>query len=184
MRNPSPKSGKKKATLSPPTVGIVSLGCPKNLVDSEVMAGYLSEAGFGFTDDPEKADVLIVNTCSFIAPAVEEAKQSLREMARLKTAGTCRILICAGCLPQREGRALTEEFPEVDLFMGIDEIPHIGEWVCRLLETERPASAETRLPTYLYDDTSPRLVSTPPWTAYVKIAEGCLHACSFCTIPS
>jgi len=167
-----------------PTVAIVSLGCPKNLVDSEVMAGYLSRAGFTFTNDPKAAGVIIVNTCSFIGPAVEEAKAALGEMVRLKKRGKCQALICTGCLPQKEGKSLEAEFPEVDAFMGIDEIPEIAQVAGRLLAGKAKTPTRVHLPTYLYDDTSPRLLSTPPWTAYLKIAEGCHHRCSFCTIPA
>jgi len=173
-------------SLPSPRAAIISLGCPKNLVDSEVLAGYLAEAGFALTGRPEEAQAIIVNTCSFIAPAVEEAKQTLREMARFKTQGNCQTLICAGCLPQREKASLPAEFPEVDAFLGVDEIPHIAEIVGAAL-CGRPTSGlakEIRPPTYLYDHTTPRLLSTPPWTAYVKIAEGCHHRCSFCTIPA
>ena len=205
-KSPSPQSS------SPPKVGIISLGCPKNLVDSEVMAGYLAEAGFGFVARPEEAEVIVVNTCSFIGPAVEEAKQSLREMVELKRHGNCRILLCAGCLPQREGQALAGEFPEVDAFLRVDDLPHVAKIAGRLLglwsrEEGLPAKAlasagpesgalgqnieqaqikmpDAGMPSYLYDDTTPRLQATPPWTAYVKIAEGCLHRCSFCTIPA
>lgn len=153
------------------------------------MAGYLAQAGFAFVARPEEAEVIVVNTCSFIAPAIEEAKQSLREMIELKRHGNCRVLLCSGCLPQREGRALAGEFPEVDAFLGVDDLPHVGKIASRLLG--RGSSKEDQevgnvigKPTYLYDDTSPRLIATPPWTAYVKIAEGCLHRCSFCTIPA
>ena len=169
-----------------PRVGLISLGCPKNLVDSEVMAGYLVEKGFDFTGDPEEAEVIIVNTCSFIGPAIEEAKQSLREMIQLKEEGNCLALICAGCLPQREGEALVAEFPEVDAFLGVDQIPQVAEIAAQLLGVQEGIELPRTIgkATYLYDDTAPRLLTTPPWTAYVKVAEGCLHRCSFCTIPA
>jgi ribosomal protein S12 methylthiotransferase len=177
------KNDKISDNNTPPTVALVSLGCPKNLVDSEVMAGYLKQAGLTFTDSPENAGVIVVNTCAFIAPAIEEAKQLLGEMTELKVLGNCRVLICAGCLPQREGAALATEFPKVDAFLGIDDVPHIAEIVGALLEGEQSRPPIAPSPAYLYDDTAPRLTATPPWSAYVKIAEGCCHACAFCTIP-
>jgi ribosomal protein S12 methylthiotransferase len=187
---------------SAPAVGIISLGCPKNLVDSEIIAGYLQQAGFSFTAQPEEAQVIIVNTCSFIAPAVAEAKQTLRETAKLKAKGVCRAVICAGCLTEREGASLAEEFPEIDAFVGVDDIPNIVEIVGNLMNRHKdPAdllvgagfreprrqsltTSKPRLSTYLYDHLTPRALLTPPWTAYVKIADGCSHRCSFCTIPS
>jgi len=164
-------------------VALVSLGCAKNLVDSEVMAGYLKQAGMTFTDAPEDAAVIVVNTCAFIAPAIEEAKQVLAAMVELKEQGSCRVLICAGCLPQREGEGLAKEFPQVDAFVGLDDIPRIAEIVAQLIGGEQSCGQIAPSPSYLYDDAAPRLTATPPWTAYLKIAEGCHQACSFCTIP-
>ena len=160
-------------------IGLVSLGCPKNLVDSEVMLGLLSAAGHEITNDPAQAEAIIVNTCSFIGPAREEATQAIEEMARYRRAGSCRRLIVAGCWPQQAGIArLGEQFPEVDAFMGPDAVP----WIVEILTGERPP-APGAAPRYLYDHTTPRLRATAPWTAYVKIADGCNHACSFCVIP-
>jgi len=190
MKPPEPRKKQRIAAVSSessaPAVGIISLGCPKNLVDSEIIAGYLQQAGFSFTAQPEEAQVIIVNTCSFIAPAVAEAKQTLRETAKLKSKGVCRAVICAGCLTEREGASLAEEFPEIDAFMGVDDIPNIVEIVGRLVSAEgqSPPPSKPRLSTYLYDHLTPRALLTPPWTAYVKIADGCSHRCSFCTIPS
>lgn len=162
---------------------MISLGCPKNLVDSEILIGNLDRAGFTFTGEPEDADVIIVNTCSFIAPAVEEATQVLNDMAVLKREGRCRALICAGCLTHREGARLPADMPEVDAFLRVDDIPRVHEVVTSLL-AGNPAILSTQPTSYLYDHTAPRVLATPPWTAYVKIADGCHHHCSFCTIPA
>ena len=164
-------------------VYLESLGCPKNLVDSEVIAGYLKESGYTFTTCKEKADIIIVNTCAFIKDATQEAIDTILELTELKKEGTCRRLVVAGCLPQRYGKQLIQELKEVDLFVGVGEFPRIGE----LLEEESvkhsPALLHIRAPTFLLDHTTPRILATPPYTAYVKIAEGCVHRCSFCTIP-
>ena len=164
-------------------VYLESLGCPKNLVDSEVIAGYLKESGYTFTTCKEKADIIIVNTCAFIKDATQEAIDTILELTELKKEGTCRRLVVAGCLPQRYGKQLIQELKEVDLFVGVGEFPRIGE----LLEEESvkhsPALLHIRAPTFLLDHTTPRILATPPYTAYVKVAEGCAHRCSFCTIP-
>jgi ribosomal protein S12 methylthiotransferase len=175
---------KQNTTSAVPTVALISLGCPKNLVDSEVLIGYLNQAGFAFTGAPEEADAIIVNTCAFIAPAVEEAKETLREMAKFKKTGRCRALICAGCLTQRSGASLAPELPEVDAFIGIDDIPQVHDIVASLLHLMEEKVVLTAGASYLYDHTAPRFLATPPWTAYVKIAEGCHHRCAFCTIPA
>ena len=169
-----------------PRVGLVSLGCPKNLVDSEVMAGLLRQAGFQLTGSAQESDIVIVNTCAFIHPAIAEAKVTIREMAALKDRGSCRLLIVTGCLPQREGKALLRQFPQVDALLGAGEFPRIVPLIESFLQApcDRPPLAVSPRPTYLYDHTTPRLLSTPPWTAYLKLAEGCNHRCSFCTVPS
>lgn len=160
-----------------------SLGCPKNLVDSEVIAGYLKESGYTFTTCKEKAAIIIVNTCAFIEDATQEAINTILELAELKKEGTCRRLVVAGCLPQRYGEQLIHELKEVDLFVGVGEFQRIAE----LLEKERVEHSlpplHIRTPTFLLDHTTPRILATPHYTAYVKIAEGCFHHCSFCTIP-
>jgi len=164
-------------------VGVVSLGCPKNLVDTEVMLGLLQQAGFAVVADPEQADVMLVNTCCFIAPAREEAAAALSEAIAWKQAGRARAVICAGCWPQYALADLTVQYPQVDAFMGPDDVPRVVSVVQQAMAGPVEPRAITCPPRYLYDHTTPRLRATPPWTAYLKIAEGCSHRCSFCTIP-
>ncbi len=176
-----------------PRIGIISLGCAKNLVDTEVMLGHLDKAGCAFVEDAADADVIIVNTCSFIGPAREESVQTILEAAELKKAGSAKRLIVAGCMVQRYARELKESLPEVDAFIGLDELHRVVEVVASeplkppsdsLLGKEGgPGNLEEIRSTYLYDHRSPRRRATAPWTAYVKIAEGCDHTCSFCPIP-
>ena len=163
-------------------VNLISLGCPKNLVDSEVMLGHLTEAGHAIEDDPARAEAIIVNTCSFIEPAREEAIEVLLEAAEHKRSGSCRALICAGCLPQRYPDELAAELPEVDAFVGLGEFHRIAEVLSGALAGEKPLPITDR--TYLYSHETPRQRVTAPWLAYVKIAEGCRHNCAFCAIPS
>ncbi len=161
-----------------------SLGCPKNLVDSEVIAGCLRKSGYTFTTSKEEAAIIIVNTCAFIKDATQEAIDTILKLATLKKEGTCRKLVVAGCLPQRYGKQLIKKLKDVDLFVGVGEFPKIGE----LLKEERVEHSlpalYIRTPTFLLDHNTPRILSTPNHTAYVKIAEGCSHRCSFCTIPT
>jgi len=179
-------------------VGAISLGCPKNLVDTEVMLGLLDQAGFAVVADPQQAqeraepgraglrpvaDVILVNTCCFIAPAREEAAEALRQAVRWKQRGSAKTVICAGCWPQAALAELQECFPEVDAFMGPDQVPQVVSVVQQALAGLRPQPLVCSSPTYLYDDTTPRLRATPLWTAYLKIAEGCSHRCAFCVIP-
>ena len=159
-------------------VGFVSLGCPKNLVDSEVMMGLLARHGYALTPRAEEADVLVVNTCSFIAPAQQESVATILEMAEHKKRGTAKKLIVAGCLVERFRQEILQQVPEVDAMVGTGEVERIVEAVAGSLH-ELPAE----LPTYLYHDATPRIVTTPRHTAYIKIAEGCDHPCSFCIIP-
>jgi ribosomal protein S12 methylthiotransferase len=160
-----------------PKVGFVSLGCPKNLVDSEVMMGTLARAGYEITPRADEADVLVVNTCSFIAPAQQESVQSILEMAEYKKFGRAQKLIVAGCMVERYRDEIREQIPEVDAVIGTGEVDKILE-ACE--GGLRPDSA---LPTYLYHDLTPRLLATPRHTAYIKINEGCDHPCTFCVIP-
>ena len=161
-----------------------SLGCSKNLVDSEVIAGCLRKSGYTFTTSKEEAAIIIVNTCAFIKDATQEAIDTILKLATLKKEGTCRKLVVAGCLPQRYGKQLIKKLKDVDLFVGVGEFPKIGE----LLKEERVEHSlpalHIRTPTFLLDHNTPRILSTPNHTAYVKIAEGCSHRCSFCTIPT
>ncbi len=177
----------------PITVGTISLGCPKNLVDTEVMLGLLRQAGFSLVGEPEQADILLVNTCCFIGEARQEATEAIEEAIVWRRSPRARALLVAGCWPQSDPYHLRQHFPEIDALLGPDDVPRIVEIVNRALggETGRLESAPADFrpapptaPTYLYDETTPRLRTTPPWTAYLKIAEGCGHHCRFCVIPS
>jgi len=159
-------------------VSFVSLGCPKNLVDSEVMLGILARHHYEITADDRDAEVIIINTCGFIEDAKRESIDKIIELASLKETGNCKLLVVAGCLPQRYQEELTKELPEVDLWIGTGEHHKIVEH----LEKEEKGSYLTQSE-YIYDDLTPRLVSTPKHTAYIKIAEGCSHTCTFCAIP-
>ncbi|MBZ5570745.1 MAG: 30S ribosomal protein S12 methylthiotransferase RimO [Acidobacteriia bacterium] len=198
-----------RTASQPPKVGFVSLGCPKNLVDSEVMMGMLAQAGAELTARAEDADVIVVNTCSFIESAQQESVDAILEMARHKTGGRARKLVVAGCLVERFRDEIRKDIPEVDAVVGTGELENIlaaagvgappaPHSPFRIL-TSRPEgnarAAQGRfsreswdgaiadLPNYLYDEATPRVLATPRYTAYIKIAEGCDHPCSFCIIP-
>lgn len=158
-------------------VGFVSLGCPKNLVDSEVMMGQLAAKGHELTAHPDQADVLVVNTCSFIDPAKKESVDTILEMAEYKRVGRAKKLIVAGCLVERYRGDIRKEMPEVDAIIGTNELDSI----VALCEGEQPGTGEAA--PYLYHDLTPRVLSTPKHFAYLKIAEGCDHPCTFCVIP-
>jgi len=160
-------------------VHFVSLGCPKNRVDTEVMLGETTGAGHQLVASPEDAEVIVVNTCGFIGEAKQESIDAILEMAQHKAQGTCRRLVVTGCLSQRYSSELATEMPEVDHFLGTDEVRSITDAIAG--KSERVAVLET--PRYLYDDRSPRLPSMARHTAYVKIAEGCDRPCAFCIIP-
>jgi ribosomal protein S12 methylthiotransferase len=164
-----------------PKVGFVSLGCPKNLVDSEVMMGILARAGYELTPRAGEADVLVVNTCSFIEPAQKESVDSILEMAEYKKFGRAQKLIVAGCMVERYRDDIREQIPEVDAVIGTGEIERILEACEGQLRADDPHAAD--LPTYLYHDATPRILATPSHTAYIKINEGCDHPCTFCVIP-
>lgn len=163
-------------------VGMVSLGCPKNLVDAEVMLGLLRDAGYKIVNREESADVLIVNTCGFIGPAKEESIEAILELARFKERGRCKALIVTGCLAQRYPSELEKELPEVDAFVGTGEFCHVVGVVKRALEGQRVTLVGE--PGFIYDHKTPRCLATPSYTAYLKIAEGCDNRCSYCVIPS
>jgi len=197
-----------KPTSSRTKVGFVSLGCPKNLVDSEVMMGMLTQAGAELTSQAEDADVIVVNTCSFIENAQQESVNAILEMARHKADGPAKKLVVAGCLVERFRNEIQKNIPEVDAVVGTGELENIlqaagitaaaADSPFKIL-TSRPEgdarAAQGRfsreswdgaiadLPNYLYDETTPRVLTTPGYTAYIKIAEGCDHPCSFCIIP-
>jgi ribosomal protein S12 methylthiotransferase len=164
-----------------PKVGFVSLGCPKNLVDSEVMMGILARAGYELTPRAGEADVLVVNTCSFIAPAQQESVQSILEMAEYKKFGKAQKLIVAGCLVERYRDEIRQQIPEVDAVIGTGEVEKILTACEGELRPEAAAGEES--PTYLYHDLTPRILATPRHSAYIKINEGCDHPCTFCVIP-
>lgn len=159
-------------------VGFVSLGCPKNLVDSEVMMGILARSGYEITPSAGDADVLVVNTCSFIEPARKESVDAILEMAEYKKSGRARKLIVAGCLVERYRDEIREQIPEVDAVVGTGEIERILE-ACEGDLRDQSAGP----PEFLYHDMTPRILATPRHTAYIKINEGCDHPCSFCIIP-
>jgi ribosomal protein S12 methylthiotransferase len=163
-------------------VSLVSLGCPKNLVDAEVMLGHLPAERFAIITDESQADIIVVNTCAFIRDAQEESVETILEVADQKKNGRCKLLVVSGCMPQRYQEELEKELPEVDFFMGTADAPRIVELLDRHLEGG--PRHEIGLPDYLYDHTTPRVTSSPHYSAYVKIAEGCGNHCSYCVIPS
>jgi ribosomal protein S12 methylthiotransferase len=185
-------------------IGMISLGCPKNLVDSEIMLGLTQQAGHQLTRDAAEADVLVVNTCAFIDKAKQESVDAILEMAEHKKSGRCRTLVVAGCLAERYRAELQEQIPEIDAVIGTGEVPEIvrvlggtaGQHpyepsVIPLLRangepvgTKGPQRKTQELPTYIYDADTPRLLATPRHYAYVKIAEGCDYKCAFCIIPT
>src|SRR5437762_4088525 len=158
-------------------VGFVSLGCPKNLVDSEVMMGQLVARGHELTPRPDQADVLVVNTCSFIDPAKKESIDTILEMAEYKKVGRAQRLIVAGCLVERYRDDIRKNMPEVDAVIGTNEISQIVALCEGLPPQTNPIEP------YLYHDLTPRVLATPKHFAYIKIAEGCDHPCTFCVIP-
>lgn len=161
--------------------GFVSLGCAKNLVDTEVMLGILQKNGIELTNEPSEAEVLIVNTCAFIESAKEESITTVLNMADYKNSGCCRSLIVAGCLGQRYGQQLLDEMPEADAIIGTGAWQRIMEAVDETLKGNRVViSGESEI---IYDARMPRIMTTPGYTAYVKIAEGCDNNCAFCAIP-
>ncbi len=158
-------------------IGFVSLGCEKNLVDTEVMMGMLGRRGYEMTAHPVEADVIVVNTCGFIDKAKKESIDTILEMAEFKNTGNCSRLVVTGCLVERYRADLQREIPEVDAVLGTTQLESIID-VC---EDQPGPTVEN--PYYLYDENSPRLLTTPRYTAYIKIAEGCDRPCSFCIIP-
>jgi len=199
------------SSKAPPTkkVGFISLGCPKNLVDSEVMMGMLTHAGADLTPRAEDADIIVVNTCSFIDSAQQESVNTILEMAKLKTDGHARKLVVAGCLVERFRDEIRKNIPEVDAVVGTGELENIlvaagvapareANSPFRILNSRAEGNAREAqgrfsregwdgaiadLPNYLYDESTPRVLATPSHTAYIKVAEGCDHPCTFCIIP-
>src|SRR5208283_2353299 len=197
------------SVATPKKIGFVSLGCPKNLVDSEVMMGLLSQGGAEITSRADDAEIIVVNTCSFIDSAKQESVDTILEMARHKSAGHAQRLIVAGCLVERYRNEIQKNIPEVDAVVGTGELQQI--LAAAGIEPRQPVDspfvildgrcegnareaagrfskvswdgAIADLPNYLYDENTPRLLATPRYSAYIKIAEGCDHPCSFCIIP-
>jgi ribosomal protein S12 methylthiotransferase len=163
------------------TVGLLSLGCPKNLVDGEVMLGRLQGAGYQLVPDAKQADVIVVNTCAFIDRAKQESIDAILEMAREKEVGRARRLVVTGCLSERYDADLRREIPEIDATLGTGQVEEILRAVDGEATTREAAGPD--LPSWVYDHQQPRVLSTPPWLAYVKISEGCDYTCSFCIIP-
>ena len=166
-------------------VGFVSLGCPKNLVDSEVMMGRLAEAGYEITNDASEADTVVVNTCGFIESAKAESVEAILEATRLKSEGGAKRVVVAGCLVERYRDDLMKEIPEVDAFIGTNEVDRILEAADENVEfKDLPLlPIGNKSATYLYDFDTPRMRATASHTAFVKIAEGCDRPCAFCSIP-
>ncbi len=164
-------------------IGFISLGCPKNLVDSEVMIGLLQAQGHVLTTDPKEADVLIVNTCSFIKDSKKESIDAILAAAELKHSGACRRLIVAGCLAERYPNEIRSDLVEVDSILGTNQIEEIGRAVCGISIPPPTSFGRSDADLYLYDHTTPRTLTSPHYTAYLKISEGCDHDCSFCIVP-
>jgi ribosomal protein S12 methylthiotransferase len=212
LASPEESAASQKPSQKGPTkVGFVSLGCPKNLVDSEVMMGLLAQSGAEITSRAEDADVIVVNTCSFIDTAKQESVDSILEMAQHKIAGRAQKLIVAGCLVERYRNEIQKNIPEVDAVVGTGELQQIlgaagiappaapdsaspfvilgsrsegdAREAAGRFSKQRWDGAIADLPNYLYDETTPRVLATPKYSAYIKIAEGCDHPCSFCIIP-
>ncbi len=163
-------------------VHFVSLGCPKNLVDGEIMLGQLLKDGYSVTDNAEEADTVVVNTCGFIDEAKKESVSKILEMTELKRAGSVNKVVVAGCLTQRYKDELVEGLPEADLFIGSGEFQNIA----KILKNHEAGDTNKRffnLPTYLQEEETPRVNSQPGYRAYLKISEGCLKRCAFCAIP-
>src|SRR6476659_1556844 len=177
----------KTESASPAKVGMISLGCAKNLVDAEIMLGSVLKSGMQITADANEADVLVVNTCAFIDSAKEESIEAILEAHQQRGLGkrAGQKLIVSGCMSQRFSRELREALPEVDAFVGLDQVSELGPIVERVLSAEKDHghSFVTDRPTYIPNYDTPRFRLTPAHTAYLKIAEGCNHPCSFCVIP-
>jgi len=171
-----PRRPSRAPTRAGRTAALISLGCAKNLVDSEVMLGALKSAGYRFVSAPEDADVVIVNTCGFIGPARAEAEETLLSVLELKKSDPGKTVVAAGCYVERDRAGLEARFPAVDAWTGVRSFDEIAA----IVEGRAIRRRET---TYLYTDASPRVVTTPGTWAYIKISEGCSHRCGFCAIP-
>lgn len=167
-------------------IGVVSLGCPKNLVDSETMLGLIHEENYEITNDPSEAEIIIVNTCGFIESAKEESINTILQMAEYKKSGSCKYIIVTGCLSQRYAEELFNELPEADAIAGVEVYDEISSIIKRVMNSERFIMLERSKPDVIYTSKEtflPRILTTPSYTAYLKIAEGCDNCCSYCAIP-
>ena len=167
-------------------IGVVSLGCPKNLVDSETMLGLIHDENYKITNDPSEAEIIIVNTCGFIESAKEESINTILQMAEYKKSGSCKYIIVTGCLSQRYAEELFSELPEADAIAGVEVYDEIGSIIKRVMNGERFIMLERSKPDVIYTTKEtflPRILTTPSYTAYLKIAEGCDNCCSYCAIP-
>lgn len=173
---------KGRSNGKPPSVAIVNLGCAKNVVDAEEMLGVLAEHGYTLTSDTSHADAIIVNTCGFIASAKQESLSAIRDALRWKRRRGAKIIV-AGCLSQRYGQKLLEQIPDVDALIGVGQMARIHEVVERTLSTDQPV-VEQMPPQHRWARIGTRVLSTAPWSAYLKISEGCDHKCTFCAIPA
>ena len=160
-------------------IGMVSLGCVKNRVDSEQMLSELTQAGMEITHEPQEADVLIVNTCGFIAPAKEESIDAIFEMAEYKKTGRCKVLCVTGCLAQRYKDDLLSDIPEIDCLLGVSQYAHLTEYLTQALSGQRPA--DTKRNNGFFE--CGRVLTTPSYSAYIKIGDGCDNRCTYCAIP-
>lgn len=160
-------------------VGMISLGCNKNRVDSELALGLLQDKGYTFTGDPAQADVLMVNTCGFIESAKEESIDAILEMAEYKKTGRCKVLVVTGCLAQRYEQSLLEEIPEIDLLMGVNQYEQLPDAIDKALAGKRQSLCQEKFDFLEHD----RVLTTPAYTAYTRIGDGCNNRCTFCAIP-
>lgn len=161
------------------TVGVISLGCCKNTVDTELMLGILKNAGYQLTANEQEADILIVNTCGFIDPAKQESIDTIFSLAEYKETGNCKLLIATGCLVQRYEETLREEMPEVDIFLGVSQYEQLPRAIEEALAGKRPSYCAPNQQILQGD----RVLTTPPYTAYIRIADGCDNRCTYCAIP-
>ena len=160
-------------------VGMISLGCNKNRVDSETALGLLRDKGYEFTGDPAEADVLMVNTCGFIESAKEESIDAILEMAEYKKTGRCRLLVVTGCLAQRYEKSLLEEIPEIDLLMGVNQYERLADAIETALQGQKQSLCQEKFDFFEQE----RVLTTPGYTAYTRIGDGCNNRCTFCAIP-
>ena len=174
-------AGKKRKKTT--TVGFVALGCPKNIVDSEKMLAEIAQAGFLVCAEPDNVDVVVINTCGFIAPAKAEALEAIKRAVACKTAGTVKKVIATGCLPERLGAELFSQAKGVDAIVGLGQRDAIAQIIEKTLNSKQPAVYLDHLCRTIHDDRA-RMLITPRHRPYLRISEGCDHRCSFCTIPA